>query len=148
MHVNRMWNSGRVAAAAAAVVTFTGALAISGPAQAAPSAWSAVNGAATASGTLEYRAATGGRYADVAGAITVGDTDGQCYYLRYYVPADLLGSGFNSPRHCGEGTVPVESHVFLSTFLNRGFRFGLCRVAPGTPEESSFAELGAHCVRV
>jgi hypothetical protein len=146
--MSRMWNSRRAATTASTVLLAAAGLVIAGPAQAAPTSWQTVNGAATAAGTLEYRAVSGGRYADVIGSISVPRTDGQCYYLRYYVPADVLGQGVNSPRHCGEGTVPVESHIFVSTFFTRGFRFGLCRVAPGTPEESSFADLGAHCVRV
>ncbi|MEU4158900.1 hypothetical protein [Actinoplanes sp. NPDC026670] len=138
-----MWNT-RIAVAAAAVLA---SVAISVPAQAAPVSWTVGNGAATAIGTLEYRSVAGGRYADVVGAISVAESDGQCYYLRYYVPADLLGRGFNSARQCGAGVLTVESHTFLSLFGTFGFRFGLCRVAPGTPEESSFADLGANCVR-
>ncbi|BEL09860.1 hypothetical protein Q0Z83_080510 [Actinoplanes sichuanensis] len=142
--MNRMWNA-RIAAVASAILL---SAAVSGPAQAAPVSWSVVNGAASATGTLEYRSVTAGRYADVVGAISVAESDGQCYYLRYYVPADLLGRGFNSARQCGEGVLPVESHTFLSLFGTYGFRFGLCRVAPGAPEEVSFADLGASCVRV
>ncbi|GIE79260.1 hypothetical protein Aph02nite_52100 [Actinoplanes philippinensis] len=118
------------------------------PAMAAPAGWSVVNGAAAASGTTTYRSVAGGRYADVAGEISVGASDGQCYYLRYYVAADLLGQGANSARLCDQGVLPVESHAFLPLLGTRGFRIGLCRVAPGTPEEASIADLGAHCVRV
>ncbi|WP_433793439.1 hypothetical protein [Actinoplanes sp. CA-252034] len=146
--MNRLWTSSRVAAAASAVVATVATLALSSPAQAAPTSWKVANGAAAATGTLEYRSVTTGRYADIVGGITVAASDGQCYYLRYYVAADLLGSGFNSPRLCGAGALPVESHSFLPLFGTRGFRFGLCRVAPGTPEEASFADLGTHCVRV
>jgi hypothetical protein len=146
--MSRVWKSGRSVAAGLAILAAAALVAVSGPAQAAPATWAVANGAATATGTIEYRSVAGGRYADIVGAISVGKSDGQCYYLRYYVPADLLGRGFNSVRLCGEGVLPVESHPFLSLFGTFGFRFGLCRVAPGTADESPFADLGAHCVRV
>ncbi|MEV4274838.1 hypothetical protein [Actinoplanes xinjiangensis] len=146
--MSRVWSSGRAAAAGLTVLVSAAAVAVSSPAQAAPATWSAANGAATATGTIEYRGVPGGRYADIVGAISVGKSDGQCYYLRYYIPADLLGRGFNSARLCDEGVLPVEAHPFLSLFGTFGFRFGLCRVAPGTADESLFADLGAHCVKI
>jgi hypothetical protein len=146
--MNRVRKSVRGVAAGPVILASAAVLAVSGPAQAAPATWAVANGAATATGTIEYRPVTGGRYADIVGAIAIGKSDGQCHYLRYYVPADLLGRGFNSARLCGEGVLPVESHAFLSMFGTAGFRFGLCRVAPGAADESPFVDLGAHCVRV
>ncbi|MGC4808926.1 hypothetical protein ACLQ29_00135 [Micromonospora sp. DT228] len=135
-------------AATLAATAAVAAIAWASPAQAAstatvPGGFQAARGSATASGTLVFRAGWPGSYS-VTGTLTVSENDGQCYYVRYYLPTSLLGTGVNSSRQCGPGAVPMQRTLGVQ-LVNYGVVLALCSTTPGAPEEATFVAPGANC---
>jgi hypothetical protein len=121
----------------AAAIT-VGALAWAAPAQAAPSKFTATRGPATATGQVKMMIGWPGSVM-IWGTLSVSANDGLCYYVRAFE-----GTGTNSARQCGTGSVS------LSTVLPEGtdpfaLVLGLCSTTPGAPQESSTTPPGANC---
>jgi hypothetical protein len=134
--------NGKAAALAATVAA--AAIGWAGPAQAAATTiagpFQVSRNTATASGNMSFRAGWPGSYS-VTGTLTVSENDGQCYYVRYYVRQSLLGTGINSARQCGRGSLPLAQNLSVGY----GVILGLCSTAPNAPEEAPFISPGTNC---